>query len=158
MRLLVTISALSVVMAAAPNADAEEVADATDPERLASIIRDLGYRAKLETDGVGDPIIHSSVGGTDFSILFYGCAEDSHDQCQVLLYKVGYDLTDGASLDLVNEWNATRLVGRAYLDEEDDPWLEMAVNMHAGVSRANFEDTFDWWEVSVDWFEAHIDF
>lgn len=138
------------------SAVAEEWVDATRPERLVSVIQELGYRAKLESDNLGEPMIRSSVGGTDFSVLFFGCDQKSHDACKLLLFKVGYDLTDGTTLEVINDWNRTKLVGRAYLDDEDDPWLEMTVNLDAGVSRKNFEDTFDWWEVTVEEFESHI--
>lgn len=133
-----------------------QAVDATDPEVLAEIIRDLGYRATIEEDGVGDPMIKSSVSGTDITIFFYGCTDNA--ACKSLLFKVGYDLTDGTTLDVINDWNVSALFGRSYMDDEDDPWLEMAVNMDGGVSRRNFEDTFDWWEVAVGQFEEHIDF
>lgn len=158
MRTLSLLGAIVLSMSFVRGACAEDIVDATDPERLVEIIQDLGYRARLDVDQVGDPIIYSSVGGTDFSIFFYGCTQDDNDQCKLLLFKVGYDLADGTTLEVVNKWNETKLVGRSYLDDEDDPWLEMAVNMDFGVSRKNFEDTFDWWEVSLEDFERHIDF
>jgi hypothetical protein len=158
MRARALASAIGLVLPAAFEAGAQEIVDATDPEKLVAVIQDLGYRARLDVDNLGDPVIQSSVGGTDFSILFFGCDEESHEQCKLLLFKVGYDLDDGTTLGVVNEWNESRLVGRAYLDDEMDPWLEMAVNMDGGVSRPNFEDTFDWWEVTLEDFESHIDF
>jgi hypothetical protein len=141
---------------AVPALAAEPVVDAADPAELASIIRALGYRAVVETDGVGDPMISSRANGTKFAIYFYGCTEGG--ACKSLLFKVGYDLDAGTSLDVVNDWNAKTLFGRAYLDDEADPWLEMAVNMDGGVRRGNFEDTFDWWEVILNQFEDHIGF
>lgn len=133
-----------------------EILDASDPARLSAVIQDLGYRARLDVDNVGDPLIHSSVSGTDFAIIFYGCDEQTHDACDFLLFKVGYDLASGSSLDAVNQWNATQLIGRAYLDEVDDPWLEMPLVLARGVSRGNFEAMFEWWETSVSAFELHI--
>lgn len=150
------LSALSAftVMLAAPLA-AQQV-DATDPGRLAQIIQNLGYKARVETDSIGDPMLASSAGGTDFSIYFYGCSDNV--ACKSVLFKVGYDLSAGTTLENVNEWNETSLFGRAYLDDDMDPWLEMAVNLDGGVSQANFEDTYDWWEVIIQQFEEHIDF
>lgn len=130
--------------------------DATDPAELVSIIQELGYRGVLEVDDAGDPMIRSSVGGTEFTILFHGC-EDGNE-CRSLLFRVGYDLPDGTTVEVVNDWNATKLFGRAYLDEESDPWLELTMNTYGGVSRLNFEDTFDWWEIVVADFEDHVDF
>jgi hypothetical protein len=101
-------------------------------------------------------MIESSVGGTDITILFFGCEDNAN--CKSLLFKVGYDLEDGTTLQVVNAWNAENLFGRAYLDEEQDPWIEMPVNLFEGVTRENFEDTFDWWDVVVGQFEDHINF
>lgn len=158
MRTLAQISAATVAMALAQSSIAEELVDATNPERMVSVIQELGYRAKLDVDNIGDPIIHSSVGGTDFSLQFFGCTEDNNDQCKLLLFKVGYDLSEGMNLKAVNSWNQEALFGRAYLDDEDDPWFELEVNMYGGVSRQNFEFTFNRWEVTVASFEEHIDY
>ena len=149
---------LLVASSVVPAAAADELVDATDPGKLVSIIRALGHSAELEADEVGDPLIRAEVGGTRFAIVFYGCDESRHDNCHFLLYRVGYDLADGTALDVVNRWNATQLVGRAYLDEVNDPWLEMAWNLRGGVSASNFESTLEWWKVSVGKFERHIDF
>lgn len=145
----------AALVAVSSGAFAQDVVDATNPETLADIIRDLGYRAVVKVDGVGDPMIESSVGGTDVAILFFGCVE--HEHCKSLLFKVGYDLEEGTTLDVINEWNAENLFGRAYLDEVRDPWIEMPVNLFEGVTRKNFEDTFDWWDVVVGNFEDFID-
>ncbi|MEJ2088803.1 MAG: YbjN domain-containing protein [Gammaproteobacteria bacterium] len=134
---------------------AQEIVDATNPEQLVKIIQDLGYRAKLEIDGDGDPMIRSSVGGTQFAVVFYGCSE-RHDQCQILLFKAGYEMDKKIGMDVINQWNATRLFGRAYLDEVSDPWIELVLNVHGGVTRRQFENTFEWWESSVGEFEDEI--
>lgn len=135
--------------------DSPQIVDGTDPGALVAIIQDLGYRARLEVDGDGDPMIRSSVGGTEFALVFYGCSED-HDGCQILLFKAGYEMKRKVDLELINEWNATRLFGRAYLDDVDDPWIEMVLNVRGGVTREQFEKTFHWWESSVGEFEKEI--
>ncbi len=142
--------------ACVPGALAADMVDATKPDRLVSVIQKLGYRAQLDKDDVGDPMIRSSVGGTDFAILFYGCDEKRHNRCDFLLFSVGYDLDPGVELDAMNAWNAKQLVGRAYRDDENDPWLEMPLVLKAGMSRKNFESAFEWWEASVAAFEDHI--
>lgn len=155
MRIATKLGAMAACAFLAPGLHAETL-DATDPARLVSVIRELGYQAVLETDSVGDPLIKSSVGGTDFAIYFYGCT--AGQSCKSLLFKVGYDLADGITLGTIEDWNEATLFGRAYLDDEADPWLEMAVNMDGGISRYNFEDNYDWWDVIVDGFEDQIDF
>ena len=149
------LSALSAVPAHADSSVMPQIVDGTDPAALVDIIQSLGYRASLEVDGEGDPLIRSSVGGTQFALVFYGCSEQ-HDDCQILLFKAGYELNDKVGMDVINQWNATRLFGRAYLDEVSDPWIELVLNMQGGVTRAQFEKTFEWWETSVGEFEDQI--
>ena len=132
-----------------------QIVDGSDPAMLVNIIQDLGYRATLEVDGEGDPLIRSSVGGTQFNLVFYGCSEQ-HDNCQILLFKAGYELDDKVGMDVINQWNATRLFGRAYLDDVNDPWIELVLNVQGGVTRTQFEKTFEWWETSVGQFEDEI--
>jgi len=129
--------------------------DATDPQALVGIIRDLGYRAELEEDAEGDPLIRSSVGGTRFSLVFYGC-NDTHDACEIVLFKAGWELKNQVGIDVIYRWNATRLFGRAYLDDVMGPWIELRLNLRGGVTRAQFESTFEWWESSVGEFEDEI--
>lgn len=133
-----------------------ETLDATDPAKLVSVIQSLGYRATLDRDNVGDPLIRSSAGGTEFAIYFYGCSGGA--ACKSLLFKVGYDLIEGTTLEAMNEWNKTALFGRAYMDEENEPWLEMSVTLDGGITRENFADVYDWWDVILADFEKHIDF
>ena len=139
-------------------AAATDIVSAAEMQELADIIQSLGYRAKLETDNVGDPVIHSSAAGAEFQIQTFGCDSDSHDNCKLLLFKVGFDLEEGTTLESMNDWNEQVLVGRAYIDDEMDPWLEWAVNMDGGVTEKNFAESFDWWETALAQFLDHINF
>lgn len=133
-----------------------ELLDATNPEKIMSIIQELGYRAKLEVDDDGDPVIRSGAGGSDFSIQFYGCTEDNNDQCSLLIFVTAYELKEETTLETINNWNEQAIVGRAYQDDDGDPWFDWAVNMYGGVSRENFEEAIDRWGNSMGEFEKHI--
>ena len=131
-----------------------QLVDASDPARIADAIRELGYRAAVDADNVGDPLIRSSAGGTDFLIYFFGCKQAQ--ACTLLLFKAGYELPEPVTTERVNAWNEGTLLGRAYVDENGSAWLEMPLNMDGGISRLNFDDGFDWWEVILRQFEEHI--
>jgi Putative bacterial sensory transduction regulator len=152
---LAACTALASPVLAESTAAAESV-DATEPETLASLIRELGYRASVEKDNAGDPMIRSSAGGVDFQIYFFGC--EGGERCRSLLFQAGYNLESGTTVDVVEAWNEDVLFGRAYLDDEADPWVEMPVNLFGGVNRENFADTFDWWETVIGDFQRHIGF
>jgi Putative bacterial sensory transduction regulator len=129
--------------------------DASSPQAIANLMQQAGYRAVLTTDNVGDPKIESSAAGADFSIYFYGC--ENGQNCLSLQYTSGYDLPDGASLGLMNDWNGTKRFGFAYLDNENDPFLNYDVNMSYGVSEQNFLDSLSLWDSILADFHAHID-
>jgi hypothetical protein len=90
-----------------------------------------------------------------FSILFYSC-EDGKD-CKVIQFSAGWNMKNGIPLARIEEWNASKLWGQAYRDEDKDPWLAMTVNLKGGVTVENFDDTVDWWRVVSNDFERHIE-
>jgi hypothetical protein len=137
-------------------AEAQTIVSAEDPEELASVIQALGFQAKLEKDNVGDPVIRSSSSGVDFSIYFYDCK--SNKRCQSLHFTAGYDLTDGTSLEAMQQWNADKRFASAYVDDENDPFLQMDLNTEGGVTRENFEKSFELWQSLKGEFEEYIEF
>lgn len=90
-------------------------------EETAKILQDLGYRAKLGKDGVGDPMITSAMAGLTIYVYFYDCSEG---RCGSLQLSVGLDLDDGTTHAVVNAFNTRYRYGRVYLDNENDPYLQ----------------------------------
>jgi hypothetical protein len=147
---------LGLGLALSFSAKAQTLVSAEDPQELASILRELGFQAKLEKDDLGDPVIRSSSGGVDFRIYFYDCK--SNKRCKSLHFSVGYDLADGSSLDAVQQWNADKRFASAYLDSERDPFLQMDINTEGGISPKNFETSLELWQSLKGEFEDFIDF
>jgi len=134
------------------HAQAESLVDATDPERIVQLMRGFGS-STLETDDYGDPLITGRVEGSKYGIYFYGCEENrSCKDIQFSAAWAGYDV----SMHQINEWNKTKRYGKAYLDNDGDPAIEMSVNLTYGVSRDNFDDTIDWWTITMKEFESYI--
>lgn len=132
---------------------AESLVDATDPEKLAQLVRGFGS-ATLEKDDYGDPLITGRINGSKYGIYFYGC--DDNRDCKDVQFAAawaGYDV----SMAQINEWNRTKRYGKAYLDSDGDPNVELIVNLKYGVSRDNFDDTIDWWMLTMKEFEQFID-
>ena len=46
--------------------------------------------------------------------------------------------------------------GKAYLDQDGDPRLEMTVNLDYGVTQRNLDDTFDWWTKALARFKRDV--
>ena len=128
---------------------------AQDPDSVVEALQAGGYAATLGTDKLGDPMITSSTGGTAFQIFFYNCTDNR--ACATVTFHSGYDLDDQVSLERINEWNRAKRFGRGYLDREDDPILEMDVDLDdGGLSRPLFIDNLEFWTSVLADFERYI--
>lgn len=145
---------LAALLAPLPAAAAGLI-DATDAKRVADTMSGLGYRALLETDGEGDPMITSAASGVNFSVFFYGCTDGA--DCRSLQFRASFDLADPTTAAKMNEWNRLHRFGKAYIDDEGDPFIEFNVTLDGGVSDANFADVVDWWDVVLGEFLVYID-
>ncbi|MDQ1686967.1 MAG: hypothetical protein QOC82_3704 [Frankiaceae bacterium] len=128
---------------------------AQDPQTIVRALLGGGYSAKLGVDKVGDPMVTSAVGGTTFQIFFYNCT--NHTGCATVQFHSGYDLNASPGLDSINEWNRSERFGRAYLDKENDPILEMDIDLDdGGLSPLLFVDNIEFWTTILGKFEKHI--
>ncbi|MDT9597474.1 YbjN domain-containing protein [Sphingosinicella rhizophila] len=153
MKSVALIAAGLLAFQAAPAA--AEMVMAQDPESLVKAMQAEGYAAKLGTDKLGDPMITSGASGTAFRIFFYNCKENK--DCATVQFSSGYDFKEALPLEKINEWNSRNRFGRAYLDKENDPVLEMDVDLDdGGMSRELFIDNVEFWTIILGNFERHI--
>ena len=128
---------------------------AQNPQSLVTAMQARGYLAELTTDREGDPMIRSAASGTNFQVLFYNCT--ANRDCATVQFHVGYDLKTSPSLESINEWNRTQRFGTAHLDSENDPILEMDVDLDdGGVSQLLFIDNLEFWTTAMGNFEKRI--
>jgi hypothetical protein len=126
-----------------------------DPASLVRALQAAGYQAKLGADKVGDPMITSGYSGTTFQIFFYNCTD--HKNCATVTFHSGYDFNTPLPLETINEWNRSQRFGRAYLDKENDPILEMDLDLDdGGVAPLLFIDNMEFWTSVLGRFEKHI--
>lgn len=137
----------------AATASSTDLIDATDPDEIVNIARGYGS-ATLGMDSVGDPQVTGRIEGNAYTIFFYGCTEGR--DCTNLQFSSGW-ISDRVDIAMINAWNRGNRFARAYLDDEDDPIIEMDVNMEFGVSRRNFDDTFGVWSAVLSSFARYID-
>lgn len=130
------------------------IVDATDPDTLQRLMQENGYVVSQDIDKYGDPRFESRISRTTTRVLFYGCKNGQN--CKYIMFSAGWNLDDGIAGDVINEWNREKVWGKAHLDEENDPFLELVVNMDGGVTAENFLDTVDWWRITLEKFEKHI--
>ena len=134
---------------------AQTLVDATDLDSILAIAKDYGT-AELEKDSTGDPMVSGTIGPTQYAVFFYGCTDGA--DCTTIQFMSSYVNTGSVDSELINTWNAEKRFGKAFLDDEGDPVIEMNVNLWSGVSENNLNDTFDWWRVVIESFEEYIGF
>lgn len=144
--LMVSIAAMAPFAAMASNVGAD------DPTALAEVIRGYGS-ATLTTDSSGDPKIEGRIDGNRFHVLFYGCKQNAN--CGSIQFSSAWG-GGGVTMEEINAWNRDKRFGKAFLDGDGDPAIEMNVNLRHGVSRKNFDDTVDYWRIVLNSFKEDV--
>jgi Putative bacterial sensory transduction regulator len=151
------LKALSLILAlggASPAISAPVVAE--NPQAIADLLKDIGYRAELTKDDTGDPKIESAAAGASFSIYFYGCTDGK--DCSSIQFSSGFDLDNALNLSSVNDWNTRKRYGKVYTDDDGDPYIELDINLAGGgISEDSFRDSLESWERLLSDFQEHID-
>lgn len=137
------------------DAPAGPMIDARNAQAILAVLQGLGYRALLNADSDGDPRIDSASQGVNWSMYFYGCTNGV--DCQSVQYSAGFNLRNGIAMQTINTWNRTKRYGKSWIDDENDPYLEMDINLDGGVTEANFRDSLDIWNEILADYLVHID-
>jgi hypothetical protein len=127
---------------------------AGDPEAIADVVRGKGFDVEVTKDNDGDPMLQVEGKGYKFAILFYGCT--NHRDCVTLGLYAGWT---GSTADLakINKWNKDNRFGRAYIDDENDPVVEMDIDLDdGGMSRLLFEDHIEFWMSVMSQYSKYI--
>lgn len=144
----------TALLVLATSASARSVS-AAYPESIADALQDNGYRAELSEDGNGDPMIISYASGARFVIFFYGCTNNR--DCKDVSFASSFAVSNTITMTSLNSWNSTKLMGRSYLDSENDPVLMHFVAGVDGMPAATFKRLMDRWEVTLGEFTKYIE-
>jgi hypothetical protein len=124
------------------------------PSTVQSIAKETDRSAKLGTDSDGDPKVTSKVDGVKYVVLFYGCTNGK--DCKSLAFSASWEGTQGATLELLNTYNAEKRYGKAFIDKDGDLTLDMDVEIEHGMSKRNLKEAFVNWEASVRAFKQDV--
>lgn len=147
---------LAAALAAAPgiaNAATEPPACPTDhvcasqPEAVADELRKLGYRAELTKHESGDPQINSAASGYDYRLNFNDCTDNK--QCRSLGFAIVFADDGKNTLELANTWNRQKRFGQLAVNENGSLAFSYDVTTVGGLTKANFADVVDWWQVML---------
>lgn len=116
---------------------------ASKPETVVSALQDAGFRAKVDKDKLGDPMISSEASGYIFDIYFYGC--EKNQKCASMQFKVEFKPEDDNTPVYANDWNANYRFLQASVNDKKELQLAYDVSTVGGLNKANFTDIVENW-------------
>ena len=125
-----------------------------DPAVIAGYLRDRGYKAEVSEGKDGDPLITSGSSGYKWAVLFYGCTD--HKACGSVQFHAGFQAKTKPELSTINAFNRDKRFSKAYLDNENDPCIDMDVEMSGGTSEEAFKQALANWDTLFGDFTKHM--
>ena len=129
-----------------PSASFAQNLKASDPQAMAERIRSLGYKADLQKDSDGDPVINSSTDGSSFIVAFYDCKKGMN--CEWVMFYKGYGFEKGKypkARQLADEWNMTVNFSKISIDDDS---IHQSLNLimnNEGIGPELFDANFATW-------------
>lgn len=123
-------------------------------QEVARALQNKGFQTELSTDKEGDPLIKSTYEGAKFSVYFYECG--GKPRCKSIQFASGFAMNGGIAVARVAEWNRTKRFGRVYQDNDNDPWIEMDMDMEHGGTTEALENNVDRWLLVMREFRKYI--
>lgn len=147
----------SAIAAFQPSPSSASPVSAADPQSIVRLLQDEGYKAQLDKDSTGDPMIISAANGFQFGIYFYGC--EDHRNCKSIQFQAGYttDKDKKLSAEKMSEFNQSWRFAKASLDADRDPAISFDVVFGGSPMAAPmFAEALASWTESMGHFQKHI--
>ena len=144
MRWLPVLALVSMTMSATAHAGLLPDGGVTAQD-VASVLRAKGYQADITTDKEGDPLVRSNSSGAKFGVFFYECK--GKPRCKSIQFSAGFN-EPGLDPAKIADWNRRNRFGRAWIDKDGDPFVEMDVDVEHGATVEALANDLDRW-VSV---------
>ncbi len=116
------------------------------PESVVSALNAQGHAPELTVDSGGDPMINAVADGIYYSVLFYGCTNNTN--CQDIQFRGTFTDTVLSDRDIVGQ-NRDWFIGKAFLDGTNLAIIEHPVVGVDGMPRAMFNRTLDKWVTAL---------
>jgi hypothetical protein len=142
--LLATVMALS----AATTAHAEQVlVDGTDTQAVLKVARRFGS-VRFDKQALQWT---SRTTQTKYQGAFVDC-DDEQSACNTVRLRARFD-DQVLPMECINQWNVQEDLAHAYLDEDGNAVLSMAVTLQRGITQDNLAANFDIWLTAVERFK-----
>ena len=136
----VALAAVAFVLAGPVSA--QRTREQITAEQLMGLLRDKGLEGTMNERG------NVIVTATNNKIVFFVSG-------QTLQAYFGLRGTS-ANVNVINEWNKTKRFGRAYIDADGDPCVELDYDLEGGVTDESVKVWFDTVTAIVRAFRTHV--
>ena len=147
-------AALAIAMSAGAASAKDLPAGGLTIEELASWMQSKGLTATIAKSSSGERYIQSSAEDVNFDVWMMDCGDKP--RCASIEIQAGFDMSKGTTLKVVNDWNGSKRYVTSWLDNENDPWIKMEINLSPGVTYEALEDNFGVWVSMIPDFKTHI--
>jgi len=138
----------------APAAFADPLPDGgVTAQEVAAIMKSEDFPVEIGSDKDGDPLIRSSTKDVKFGVFFYGC--NGKPRCDSIQFSAGFSVK-GMTPAKIAQWNRTKRFGRAWADDEADPWVEMDMDLEHGATTEAVANDLDRWIGVITEFQKYI--
>jgi hypothetical protein len=120
---------------------------------MEQMMKTLGFQYEIKTDSAGDPMLAFKQAQLRVGLYFYHKVGGQYTAIQL---STGFSMSNGPSLEKINEWNRTKRYARAYLDKEGDPRVEVDLDLEGGVTEGAIKELFRTNSAVLAQFTKHI--
>ena len=151
---LATLTVFAVRPAISQDGDKNPVITKYADIDMRSLLTEMKLKFKESKDEDDLVVFDVDIDGTEMNIYQYtGAGEKIIDS---LSFSVGYDLEKGMDMRPINEFNSRNRFVKAYLDEENDPFLVCDIRVKEGVTRETLKETIKSYISAVGRFESAL--
>jgi hypothetical protein len=119
--------------------DETRLVDGDDVRTFLEFARSFGT-ANMDRSDRGDPAISGEMRKLKYSVLFTGCSRGR--DCKYVQFIASFVLPKSYGDRDMNDWNKTRLFGKAFINDKNEAVISMNATLVGGVSRDNVNDMF----------------
>jgi len=151
MKRLVVAPVLALLAATAPaRAEGEAAESGMTLEEVTAALE----AEAIEIEVTDTHALAASGWGYEFNVEGVNC---SAARCTEFVLIAGYDLPDGMPLERINDWNREHTAGRAFLDENGDPFLDHIVSVSGPGDAGALTEALYLWLSALEDFNDFLD-
>ena len=117
-------------------------ADGLTINDVASWLQTRGYPAEIGTDN-GTARVRTKSGNITFNIMLFDC---KGDHCGSMQFYAGFATHGHFDISRINGWNRDERWARGYYDKDNDPYVEMDVDLTPGGTYELLNDELATWK------------